>query len=64
MHLKGQYQPKLLNFFLGKNAIVSLENLAVTGKPVSYQDSERGKPHLPSVLVLATSSGIVLIRGN
>jgi hypothetical protein len=30
-----------LNLFLNKNVIVSVEKLAVAGKLVSYQDSER-----------------------
>jgi hypothetical protein len=53
-----------LNFFLGKDVFVEVEDLTVYGRLIQYQLSRKEKPHRPFILILESPIGKVLIRGN
>jgi hypothetical protein len=54
----------LIHRFLGKNVLVELEDCVFYGKLLHYQLGRKGKPHKPSLLIVESQIGKVLVRGN
>jgi hypothetical protein len=53
-----------LDFFLGKDIFVDVEDLIVYGRIIRYQLGQKERPHRPFILILESPIGKVLIRGN
>jgi hypothetical protein len=53
-----------LDFFLGKDVFVEVEDLTVYGRIIRYQLGQKERPHRPFILILESPIGKVLIRGN
>jgi hypothetical protein len=54
----------LIHRFLGKTVLVELEDCVFHGKLLHYQLGRKGKPHKPTILIVESQAGKVLIRGN
>jgi len=52
-----------ISFLLGKTVVVEAEGYTVKGRLIHYQIDSKN-PHRPSVLILETQFGKILIRGN
>jgi hypothetical protein len=54
----------LIRRFLGKNVLVELEDFRVHGKLIGYEFGRKEKPHKPFILIVESSFGKIIIRGN
>jgi hypothetical protein len=52
-----------ISFLLGKSVVVKAEGYTVKGSLIHYQTDSKN-PHKPSVLILESQFGKILIRGN
>jgi len=53
----------LIHLFLGKNVLVELEDCVFYGKLIRYELGSKTK-HKPSLLIVESAAGKVIIRGN
>jgi len=54
----------LIHRFLEKNVFVELEDFRVYGKLIHYEFGRKGKLHKPTILIVESQAGKILIRGN
>jgi len=54
----------LIHRFLGKNVFIELEDCLVHGKLLHYQLGRKGKLHKPTILIVESQVGKVIIRGG
>jgi len=54
----------LIHQFLGKTVLVELEDCVFHGKLLRYELGRKMKPHKPTILIVESQAGPVIIRGN
>jgi len=54
----------LIRRFYGKNVLVELEDFRVYGKLLHYEFGRKQEPHKPSILIVESAVGKIIIRGN
>jgi hypothetical protein len=54
----------LIRRFYGKNVLVELEDFRVHGKLIGYEFGRKQEPHKPSILIVESAVGKIIIRGN
>jgi hypothetical protein len=54
----------LIHLFLGKTVLVELEDCVFHGKLLRYELGRKMKPHKPTILIVESQAGPVIIRGN
>jgi len=54
----------LIHRFLGKTVLVKLEDCVFHGKLIRYELGRKGKPHKPTILIVESQLGPIIIRGN
>ena len=58
------FSNSIVENFINKQVSVELEGLTVHGKLVRYDLGRKEKPHRPSVLILESPLGNIVVRGN
>jgi hypothetical protein len=54
----------LIHWFYNKNVFVELEDFRVHGKLIRYEFGSKKKPHKPTILIVESPIGKIIIRGN
>jgi hypothetical protein len=54
----------LIHNFLHKNVFIELEDCLVYGKLIHYEFGRKGKLHKPTILIVESQVGKVIIRGG
>jgi hypothetical protein len=59
-----KHEKPIFHYFLGKTVLVELEDCVFHGKLLHYQLGRKMKPHKPTILIIESQTGKVIIRGN
>jgi hypothetical protein len=59
-----KHEKPIFHYFLGRSVVIELEDCVFYGKLLHYQFGSKGKLHKPTILIVESPIGKVIIRGN